>query len=86
MSKFDKILQKILNGLSDQNIDFADFLNMIINLGFEVSQKGSHHILTKDEIVEIINIQPKNGKAKAYQVKQVRELIIKYKLNSNVDE
>lgn len=86
MSKFDKILQKILNGLSDQNIDFADFLNMIINLGFEVRQKGSHHILTKDEIVEIINIQPKNGKAKAYQVKQVRELIIKYKLNSNVDE
>ena len=86
MSKFDKILQKILNGLSDQNIDFADFLNMIINLGFEVSQKGSHHILTKDEIEEIINIQPKNGKAKAYQVKQVRELIIKYKLNSNVDE
>jgi hypothetical protein len=48
-------------------------------------QKGSHHILTKDGIEEIINIQPKNGKAKSYQVKQVREIIIKYRLNSTID-
>ena len=85
MSKFDKIVQKILNGLSDHNIDFPEFLNMIINLGFELRQKGSHHILTKDGIEEIIHIQPKNGKAKSYQVKQVREIIIKYKLNSAID-
>jgi hypothetical protein len=85
LSKFDKIVQKILNGLSDQNIDFPKFLNMIINLGFELRQKGSHHILTKDGIEEIINIQPKNGKAKAYQVKQFSEIIIKYRLNSTID-
>jgi len=58
---------------------------MIINLGFELRQKGSHHILTIDGIEEIINIQPKNGKAKSYQVKQVKEIIIKYKLNSALD-
>lgn len=86
LSKFDKILQKILNGLSDHNIDFPEFLNLLINLGFELRQKGSHHILTKDGMEEIVNIQPKNGKAKAYQVKQVREIIIKYSLNSNKDE
>jgi len=86
LSKFDKILQKILNGLSDHNIDFREFLNLLINLGFELRQKGSHHILTKDGMEEIVNIQPKNGKAKAYQVKQVREIIIKYSLNSNKDE
>lgn len=76
MSKFDKILQKILNGLSYQNIDFPEFLNLIIYFGFRLRQKGSHHILTKDGIEEIINIQPKNGKVKSYQVKQVREIII----------
>lgn len=38
---------------------------------------GSHHIYVKESIKEIINLQPgKNGKAKAYQVGEVRELII----------
>jgi hypothetical protein len=31
-------------------------------------------------VVEILNIQPKQGKAKPYQVKQVREIIVRYKL------
>jgi predicted RNA binding protein YcfA (HicA-like mRNA interferase family) len=49
-------------------------------LGFEERIKGSHHILTKDGVEEIINIQSKAGKAKPYQVKQVRTIIVKYKL------
>jgi len=43
--------------------------------------KGSHRIYYKDGVVEIINVQPRNGKAKPYQVKQVRELLLKYKIN-----
>ena len=82
MSKIDKTLFKILGGLSDKSIDFTEFLNLIIKLGFELRKKGSHHILSKDGIEEIINIQPKSGKAKPYQFKQVREIIIKYTLNS----
>jgi hypothetical protein len=31
-------------------------------------------------VVEIINLQPRDGKAKAYQVKQVRGLITSYGL------
>ena len=30
---------------------------------------------------EIVNVQPRNGKAKPYQVKQVRELLLKYKID-----
>jgi hypothetical protein len=41
---------------------------------------GDHHIFTRDSIEEIFNLQPKGGKAKPYQVKQVRNLIIKYGL------
>lgn len=85
MSKVDKILFKIINGLSDKNIEFNEFVNLLLKLGFELRIKGGHHIFTKEEIDEIINIQSKNGKAKPYQVKQVRELVIKYKLNSNKD-
>lgn len=42
--------------------------------------KGSHHIFYKEDVEEIINLQPQNNKAKPYQVKQVREILINYKL------
>jgi len=42
--------------------------------------KGSHIIFFKEGVPEIINLQSKGGKAKAYQVKQVRDLILKYQL------
>jgi predicted RNA binding protein YcfA (HicA-like mRNA interferase family) len=51
--------------------------------GFDERVKGSHHIFTKDGVEEIINIQPIGSKAKAYQVKQVRNLILKYKLGAS---
>jgi len=49
-------------------------------LGFEVRVKGDHFIYTKQNVIEIVNLQPLDNKAKAYQVKQVRMLILKYKL------
>jgi predicted RNA binding protein YcfA (HicA-like mRNA interferase family) len=86
MGKYDKLLIKILRGTSDQNIDFEEFRKLLLKLGFEERVKGSHHILTKDGIEDILNIQPKSGKAKAYQVKQIRNVIVKYKLSLDEDE
>jgi hypothetical protein len=40
----------------------------------------SHHIFTKPGVEEILNLQPKSGKAKTYQVKQVRNVILRYRL------
>ena len=51
-----------------------------ISLGFDARIRGSHHIFTKEGVEEILNLQPKQGKAKAYQVKQVREMLLKYQL------
>jgi len=77
-----KMLEKILAGLSDKNIEFGELRKTLSKLGFDERIKGDHHIFTKDGIEEIINIQPlKDRKAKAYQVKQVRTLILKYKLH-----
>jgi hypothetical protein len=56
---------------------------LLTTLGFEKRIKGIHHIYYKSEVTEIINLQPLDSKAKAYQVKQVRELLIKYKLINN---
>ncbi len=81
MGKFEKLLLKLLSGNSDNNFVFADLIKIIENAGFNIRIKGSHHIFTKQVVEEIINIQPlNNNKAKPYQVKQVRELLIKYKL------
>jgi len=35
---------------------------------------------TRTGVSEILNLQPNGSKAKVYQVKQVRNLILKYKL------
>ena len=83
MSKFEKLMQKLLFGFSDRNMGFDELKSILSKLEFEERIKGSHHIYFKEGIDEIINLQPSNGKAKPYQVKQVRELIIKYKLMSN---
>ncbi len=85
MSK--RALEKVLAGLSDKNIKFSELREILLDSGFAERIKGDHHIFTKDKIVEIINIQPlRNGKAKAYQVKQVRNLILKYKLHEGVKD
>ncbi|MBK9150321.1 MAG: type II toxin-antitoxin system HicA family toxin [Saprospiraceae bacterium] len=86
MGKTDKIVYKILSGLSDKNIAFADLVNLLLKFGFSVKINGSHHIFSREDVEEIINLQPKNEQAKPYQVKQVRELIVKYTLNVNSDE
>lgn len=54
-------------------------------LGFDERIKGSHHIFTKDGIPEILNLQPKNAKAKPYQVRQVRNLIVEHRLAGEND-
>jgi predicted RNA binding protein YcfA (HicA-like mRNA interferase family) len=58
---------------------------LLNDLGFSERIKGDHHIFYKDGIEEIINLQPlRDGKAKAYQVKQVRRIILKYKLHGEI--
>ena len=80
MSKTDKVLDQILRGTSDANISFAGLRGVLLKLGFGERVRGSHHIFWKDGVEEILNLQPKGSKAKPYQVKQVRHVILKYRL------
>jgi predicted RNA binding protein YcfA (HicA-like mRNA interferase family) len=80
MAKPNKLLIKILQGSYDQNISFNELCNLLLVLGFGERIKGSHHIFFKTGIIEIINIQPNGSKAKPYQVKQIRNILVKYKL------
>lgn len=83
MSRLSKILEQILRGNSDANIDFNNLRKLLVALGFRERVQGSHHIFTRSNVIEIINLQPRASKAKPYQVRQVRQLIIKYNLGED---
>lgn len=80
MTKNAKILIEVLRSVSDANMAFSDIISLLRNLGFTERIRGSHHIFSKPDIEEILNIQPIGNKAKPYQVKQVRNIILKYKM------
>jgi predicted RNA binding protein YcfA (HicA-like mRNA interferase family) len=86
MPKQDKTLNRVLRGTSDANIAFTDLCQLLERLGFVERIRGSHRIFTKDGIDEILNLQPKGSNAKPYQVKQVRNVILKYKLGGDDDD
>ena len=76
----DRLLIQILSGGADSNIPFKSLCQLLEKMGFEERIRGDHHIFTKEGVIEILNLQPRGSKAKAYQVRQVRSLILKYKL------
>jgi len=59
---------------------------LLKHFGFEERIKGSHHIFRKAGIEEKINLQKDGNKAKPYQVKQVRNILITYKLEVKINE
>ncbi len=82
MAKQDKVLRQVLLGRSDANIRFADLCNLLRNLGFEERTSSSHHLFVKRGVEELINLQRESGKAKPYQVRQVRKILLRYGLGS----
>ncbi len=80
MGKWEKLRGRILDGRSDANVAFEDLCNLLVHFGFELRTRGSHYLFRKAGIVEKINLQKDGSKAKPYQVRQVRNLILKYRL------
>lgn len=80
MSRIDKTLEQIVRGTSDANIAFSSMRRLLVRLGFQERIKGDHHIFVRTGVEEILNLQPKGAKCKPYQVKQVRSVILRYKL------
>jgi len=79
-----QLLVQVLSGTSDANIRFDDLRSLLAALGFVERVKGSHHIFTKPDVTEILNVQPRGSLAKPYQVKQVRAVIVRYKLAEGI--
>ena len=86
MSQYEKLLLSVLSGTKDKSLLFTDLQAVLDRLGFQCRIRGDHFIYTRDDVDEIINIQPAGSKAKPYQVKQVRGIILKYKLGGGLHE
>jgi virulence-associated protein VapD len=86
VAKYDKLLDRILRGTSDANVAFEDLRHLLKRLGFAERIRGDHYIFSKKGVEEILNLQPKGAQAKPYQVKQVRGVIVKYRLAGGNDE
>jgi len=80
MGKHEKLMYKILSGRQDASIHFSESVSLLKALGFSLRIKGSHHIFYQEGVEEIINMQPDGSKTKPYQVKQIRDLMVKYRL------
>jgi len=85
MVKADKLLQKILQGRSDAGIGFEKLRSLLKGLGFEERIRGSHHIFRRAGIEERLNLQRDDVNAKPYQVRQVRNVVLKYQLGVDDD-
>lgn len=85
MAHNEKTLQKVLSGTSDKNIRFEDLCQMLRSLDFEERIRGSHHIFRRDGVQEKINLQKDEDKAKPYQVRQVRRILLSHHLGEQAN-
>lgn len=76
-----KTYNDVISGKADNNINFNDFRNLIVDLGFDfIRQNGSHVQYYHNGINERMTIQNNKSKAKEYQVRQLRNIIVKHSL------
>jgi hypothetical protein len=82
MSRREKLREKILSGKHDKNLSLNDLVKFVGDVGLNTrSGKGSHIVISHPNIYEILNLQPtKDGKAKPYQVRRVRDFVKRYNL------
>ena len=78
MATADKLIQSVMSGTQDQNIQFRDLQKLLDVLGFDCRIRGDHFIYSFSNLPENINIQPAGNMAKPYQVKQIRNFLSKY--------
>ena len=86
MTSFRKALDRILRGASDAGTDFSELCKVLERLEFQERIRGAHPIFVREGVSEILNLQPRGRNAKPYQVKQVRNVILKYRLGDASEE
>ena len=74
MSKADKIFEKLMGGQSDASFSFDELCTLLAKLGYTTRTTKGSHIIFQRAGGSFLNLQPGHGgKAKSYQVRQVRD-------------
>ena len=86
MGRRQRSLERILSGRSDANIPFEQARTLLLHLGFEERTRGKHqHKFFREDVEELINLQEvEGGKCKPYQVRQMREVLLRYDLRQEL--
>jgi len=73
MGRAEKLFDKLIAGRNDANFPFDELCMLLTKLGYNARKtKGSHIIFQRG--ASFLNLQPTTGgKAKSYQVRQVRQ-------------
>jgi predicted RNA binding protein YcfA (HicA-like mRNA interferase family) len=80
MASAAKLFDQILRGNADASVRFSELRSLLLRLGFEERTSGSHHLFSRPGIRELVNLQRDGSNAKPYQIRQVRRIIVEYKL------
>jgi predicted RNA binding protein YcfA (HicA-like mRNA interferase family) len=71
----------LLDTTRDDGHRFQDVVHFLQATGWVLRQKGSHHIFGRAGVPVLLNLQPeKDGKAKAYQIRQLRKALLQFNL------
>ena len=80
-----KVLEKVLGG--SRNVRFADMQRLVEAFGFTLARvSGSHHIFTRPDVPELVNLQEVGGQAKPYQIRQFLKLVEEYSIMLEEDK
>lgn len=82
MGRHDKLLAQLLGGRADANVAFDALCGLLRRLGFDERTRGSHHVFRRSGVEDLINLQRDGDKAKVYQVRQVRAVLVRYGLTT----
>jgi len=75
MSREEKLLERLRDSQRDPGWEFEELCGLLRRLGFEMRISGSHHFFRRPGMRDVINLQPQGGRAKSYQVRQVRKVL-----------
>lgn len=71
MSKWEKLIAKILNG---QAVSYEEVENLLLRLGFDVEVCGSHHVFRKKGYHRNVSIK-RRSQLLPYQLRDVQEVL-----------